>query len=130
MKPGTRQFKTRGRLRTAQINSLDSMNTPQNRLLLLIIATLMMVGGGNAADQPRTSPIANATNQFKITGMHCGGCARGLESELNQARGVASASVSLTNTLAVVAYDTNRTNPAKLVKVVEAAGFKVEKASR
>ena len=106
------------------------MNTSQNRLLLLIIATLMMVGGGNAADQPRTSPIANATNQFKITGMHCVGCARGLAAELNQARGVASASVSLTNTLAVVAYDTNRTTLAKLVKVVEAAGFKVEKAPR
>ncbi len=106
------------------------MNTARNRLLLLVIGALMMVGGGNAADQPRTSPIANATNQFKIIGMHCNGCARGLEAELNLARGVASAGVSLTNALAVVAYDTNRTSPANLVKVVEAAGFKVEKASR
>ena len=39
------------------------------------------------------------------------------------ASGVASAEVSLTNKLAVVAYDTNRTSSAKLVKVIAEAGF-------
>lgn len=68
-------------------------------------------------------PVANATNRFTVTGMHCAGCAAGLQAELTHARGVASATVTFTNKLAVVAYDTNRTTTPLLLKVVEEAGF-------
>ena len=93
-------------------------------VLLVTVSTCL------AADQPPARPLANATNAFTVSGMHCNGCARGLASELSRARGVASATVSLTNRLAVVAYDTNRTSAAKLVKVIEEAGFKAKKVNR
>jgi copper chaperone CopZ len=38
--------------------------------------------------------------------------------------------VTLTNRLAVVAFDTNRTTAAKLIQVVEEAGFKAALLSR
>jgi len=75
-----------------------------------------------AAEKPVTI-TANATNRFSISGMTCNGCAGGLKAELKGAPGVAFAEVSLTNKLAVVAYDTNRTSPVKLVKVITEAGF-------
>jgi len=89
---------------------------------LLVMAALLAVAGARAADKS-ASVTANATNRFAISGMTCSGCAGGLKSELKSAPGVASAEVSLTNKLAVVAYDTNRTSSAKLVKVISEAGF-------
>lgn len=74
-----------------------------------------------AADKPALT--ANATNQFAITGMHCDGCAGGLTAELKATRGVASAAVTFSNQLAVVAYDTNKVNATQLSKVIKEAGF-------
>ena len=90
-----------------------------------IILLILVVGTGFAAPAGEKPPAvtANATNQFAITGMTCNGCAGGIKAELKLAPGVASAEVSLTNKLAVVAYDTNRTSVAKLVKVITEAGF-------
>ena len=75
-----------------------------------------------AAEKP-AAITANATNRFSISGMTCSGCAGGLKAELKSAPGVAFAEVSLTNKLAVIAYDTNRTSSVKLVKVITEAGF-------
>lgn len=92
----------------------------------LIILLILAVGTGFAAPAGEKPPTANATNQFAITGMTCNGCAGGIKAELKLAPGVASADVSLTNKLAVVAYDTNRTSVAKLVKVITEAGFEAK----
>jgi copper chaperone CopZ len=100
--------------------------------LLAILATTCLVAtvGLRSGDKlPEPNP-ANATNRFSITGMHCNGCAQGLTSELERARGVVSARVSFTNRLAVVAFDTNRTTTATLVKAIEEAGFKARKLRR
>lgn len=74
-----------------------------------------------AADKPVVT--ANATNRFTITGMHCDGCAGGLTAELKETRGVATAEVTFSNQLAVVAYDTNKVNTTQLTKVIKEAGF-------
>lgn len=66
---------------------------------------------------------ANVTNRFEIRGMHCGGCAGGLQAELKLVPGVGSAEVSFPKRLAVVAYDTNRVSQSQLLKVVREAGF-------
>jgi copper chaperone CopZ len=71
---------------------------------------------------------ANATNRFTITGMHCDGCARGIASELKRSPGVAFASVSFSNKLAIIAYDTNRISAAGLKKVIVEAGFEAKPA--
>jgi copper chaperone len=88
---------------------------------LLVVSVLLAVTAFAADTKPIITP--NATNHFAIVGMTCNGCAGGLKAELKLATGVASADVSLTNKLAVVAYDTNRTSAIKLVKVIKEAGF-------
>ena len=88
-------------------------------LLTLTFGCLALPAG--AAD--KTAVTANATNQFTITGMHCDGCAGGLTAELKATVGVASAQVTFSNKLAVVAYDTNKVTTAKLDAVIKEAGF-------
>ncbi len=91
------------------------------RILLAVVAGLLTTAA-QAADKS-AQVTANTTNRFAITGMTCNGCAGGIKAELKLAPGVAFAEVSLTNKLAIVAYDTNRTSSAKLIKVIKEAGF-------
>ncbi len=94
-----------------------------------LITALTLTGFATAmqaADPPPTT--ANATNCFTVSGMHCDGCAGGLTAELKQTRGVATAAVTFSNKLAVVAYDTNRISAAQLTKVIKAAGFEAKPA--
>lgn len=96
----------------------------KNQILLALIA-VGLTTITHAAEKP-AAVTANATNKFTISGMTCNGCAAGLKTELKLARGVATAEVSLTNKLATVAYDTNRTSATKLVKVAAEAGFEAK----
>lgn len=70
-----------------------------------------------------TKVSSNKTNLFKISGMHCAGCARGIASDLKNAPGVESASVTFSNRLAIVIYDTNRISIDGLKKVIGEAGY-------
>jgi len=90
-------------------------------ILTLSIAsfTLAVLAGENS-----TGATANATNRFVVNGMHCDGCAQGLTEELRNSKGVATVSVSLTNKLATIAFDTNQVTSARLIKVIREAGFK------
>ncbi len=88
--------------------------------LILFLFTAL----GHGAERPQPKVTASGTNTFRITGMTCAGCAGGLEAELRLTPGVARAIVTLTNSTAVVAFDTNRVATAKLLKVIEEAGFK------
>lgn len=97
---------------------------------ILTTAFRLSIEAALAAEPPALPKVANATNEFTITGMHCNGCAQGLTSELKRAAGVASATVSFTNRLAVVAFDTNRTSRARLVQVIEEAGFKASRVKK
>lgn len=91
---------------------------------LLSIVLLSSVLSSTAADKPKV--IANATNSFTITGMHCDGCAGGLTAELKATRGVASAQVTFSSKLAVVVIDTNKVSTAQLTKVIKEAGFEAK----
>lgn len=95
------------------------------RFTLASVSALSLLGAGT--QPPRralsTPVVANATNRFTVTGMHCDGCAKGIASELKRAAGVATATVSFTNKVAVVAYDTNRTTVKALQKVIVEAGY-------
>ncbi len=88
-------------------------------LVLVYVVTAL-----TAADQP--APTANATNQFSITGMSCDGCAKGVAAELKLNTGVVAVDVSFSNKLAVVTFDTNRVDSARLVKVIEEAGYQAK----
>ena len=89
--------------------------------------------GADTQPQRRSAAVpvvANATNRFAVSGMHCDGCAKGITSELKRAPGVAAATVSFTNKLAVVAYDTNRTTLKALQKVIVEAGYAAKPVRR
>ena len=89
-------------------------------LMLALVGTFIAL---RADAPPVANVVANATNQFTIKGLSCNGCAHGLASELGRTAGVATAEVSFTNKLAVVAYDTNRVTAARLKKVIGDAGY-------
>lgn len=91
--------------------------------LLLPAATLLTSLTCLRADGPSLPTTANQTNWFKVAGMHCNGCASGIRSELRRTAGVADASVSLTNQLAMIAYDTNQVSVKQLVGVIKEAGY-------
>lgn len=73
--------------------------------------------------QSTPHPFAHATNQFRIGGMNCDGCARGIASELRRLPGVLSAEVTFSNKFALVIYDTNRVSPDMLKKTIVDAGY-------
>jgi copper chaperone CopZ len=94
-----------------------------NLRLILPAATVLTSLTCLGADEPKLPATANQTNWFKVAGMHCNGCASGIRSELRRTAGVADASVSLTNQLAMIAYDTNQVSVKQLVGVIKEAGY-------
>lgn len=68
-------------------------------------------------------PASAATHRFEIRGMHCDGCARGIQSELKLLPGVLGAEVSYSRRQAVVVLDTNRVDTARVVQAVKEAGY-------
>lgn len=72
-----------------------------------------------------SAPIAKSTTKvrFNITGMHCGGCASGIRSELLRTRGVTKAVVDFKKGEAIVFYDAAAVDTAALMKVVSEAGY-------
>jgi copper chaperone CopZ len=93
------------------------------RLLTTLAVSLLVT---LHASEP--SQTANRTNQFKVIGMHCDGCAKGITSELKRSPGVVTATVTFSNQLAVVAFDTNHTSSAQLIKVIGEAGYQAQPA--
>ena len=97
-------------------------------LALPVLAAVAAAAGEPATSHLAPNTVANATNRFVVSGMHCDGCAQGITSELKRAPGVAFASVSFSNKLAVIAYDTNRISAKGLKKVIVEAGFEAKPA--
>jgi copper chaperone CopZ len=66
---------------------------------------------------------------FKVTGMHCGGCASSIKTELEKMPGVAEAQVDFkTGEVVVISSGPGKLERGPLVKTIEAAGtFKVKK---
>jgi copper chaperone CopZ len=93
-----------------------------------VLASLPVAAGEPPPPHLAPNVVANATNRFVVSGMHCDGCAQGITSELKRAPGVALASVSFSNKLAVIAYDTNRISASGLKKVIVEAGFEAKPA--
>lgn len=63
---------------------------------------------------------------FRVEGMHCGACSTAVERSLNRLAGV-EASVSLPAETATVRFDPGTVQFEDLVRVVEAAGFRLER---
>jgi len=96
----------------------------KNKLIILFCAVTHLA----VVAEPKIPPTfsINATNRFLIDGMHCNGCANGLAAELRLLPGVARAEVTLSNRLAVVAFNTNQIRVKAIVEAIQEAGFKAE----
>jgi len=65
------------------------------------------------------------TTQFKVEGMSCGGCVKGVTAALSSVDGVSEVKVELEAGQATVQYDPARATVAQLHQAVEDAGFDV-----
>lgn len=66
---------------------------------------------------------ASRTITIRVEGMHCGGCASSVEKKLKATEGVEEARVSFEKKEAWVKYDDQKTSVAKLIKVINSAGY-------
>ncbi len=74
-------------------------------------------------DELKTDPLIDAV--FRIEGMSCASCARGLEATLQNETGVIEASINFAAEKAAVKYNKNQTGPAVLSNLVESAGYRM-----
>lgn len=65
------------------------------------------------------------TLNWKIDGMHCGGCARTLEALLGCVAGVRRVEVSWPEGRARLLVDGEQATPARLAELIERAGYRV-----
>ena len=65
------------------------------------------------------------TEQFKVTGMTCGGCTSKVSRVLKALTGVGDVDVSLADGEATVQYDERLTSPENLKSAVKGAGYGV-----
>lgn len=97
------------------------------RILPLLLTGSVLISHAvvSAAPETKAAPTtsANSTNRFEVTGMTCEVCVKNVTSKLKRVPGVVTASVTLSNNLAVVAIDTNKFSSKTLVKTMEDAGY-------
>ncbi len=66
------------------------------------------------------------TVKLKITGIGCAGCTNTINNALKDVPGVISQKLEYPGDVATIKYDATITNPEKLIKIIEEAGFKAE----
>lgn len=89
---------------------------PTLKPTIIVLVTALLVAPMVAANQQ--------TVVLDIKGMHCSGCASGIEAMLKRVDGVTKADVSFEERRATVEYDAAKTSPEKLIEAVEKMGYK------
>lgn len=84
---------------------------------IVILAAALLVALPMVAAEQQTLVL-------DIKGMHCTGCASGIEAMLKRVDGVTKADVSFEDRLATVAYDPAKANAEKIVEAIEKMGYK------
>jgi len=72
---------------------------------------------------PPLAAETTQTTELAVSGMTCASCVMRVEKKLKKVPGVADAAVNLATERATVTYDPRQTDPAALVRSVEAAGY-------
>jgi P-type Cu+ transporter len=75
---------------------------------------------------PDTLAPPTESRTIAVTGMTCAACSARVQRALQQAPGVATASVNLMTEAATVAYDPGVTSPERLVETIRATGYGAE----
>lgn len=88
-------------------------------IILLSAAThnTILTSRFNNNDNPKTV-------QLKITGMDCAMCTNAIHKRLSQTGGIIKDGISYENASAIITYDPAKITVEKIIKVIEATGYK------
>ena len=91
----------------------------RNRIISLVVGTVMVM-----ALCVITAAAFTKTVTIKVEGMKCAKCSSSVTKALKATEGVEDATVSSDKGEAVIKYDDQKTNEAKLREVINGTGFK------
>ena len=91
----------------------------RNRIISLVVGTVMVM-----AFCVITAAAFTKTVTIKVEGMKCAKCSSSVSKALKATEGVEDATVSSDKGEAVIKYDDQKTNEAKLREVINSTGFK------
>ena len=97
------------------------------RLTLGAAIILLQTGNGPSlmASPQQSERAKQQTAQFRIAGMTCAACAKGLEASFRNMAGVVKADVDYKAGQAVVTFDATKQSTESLSKFVVTCGYKV-----
>lgn len=103
-------------------------------LISAIIFTSMSLKANAQCCQPegqqlkteQTTQQEPKTVKLKITGMTCAGCSKNVFDTLQNTIGVLDQSVEYPGDLATINYDSAKTKPEELIKVIEKLGYQAQ----
>lgn len=81
---------------------------------------------GQQLKTEQTTQQEPKTVKLKITGMTCAGCSKIVYDTLQNTGGVLHQSVEYPGDLATINYDSAKTNPEELIKVIEKLGYQAQ----
>lgn len=94
-------------------------------LMTAFLAMAVVTAGAcSKRDVPTAAAAQPQTAVIPVEGMSCGSCAARLKRKLVEAPGVTSVEVNLAERVARVTFDAARTQPTRLIEVIDANGFK------
>ena len=79
-----------------------------------------------STDAPVEVPVYNSNTSFKVSNMHCGGCARRVKNTLNETHAVGQIDIDLQTKEVKVNYDETKVSPKDLQQALANAKFQVE----
>ncbi len=88
------------------------------------VVTRLLQPGERKADAAGSSSLATLT--VKVSGMHCAGCAAGIEAALQKLPGIHQAAVSFDTKQAVVEYDPQTLAKDAIIAAINQNGFQAE----
>ena len=91
----------------------------RNRIISLVVGTVMVM-----ALCVMTAAAFTKTVTIKVEGMKCAKCSASVSKALKATEGVEDATVSSDKGEAVIKFDDQKTNEAKLREVINSTGFK------
>lgn len=108
-------------------------------LLIIFVSTILLsattcegygstFSAGTTHNATLTSRFNNNDNpktvQLKITGMDCAMCTNAIHKRLSQTDGIIKDGISYENGSAIITYDPAKITVEKIIKVIEATGYK------
>jgi len=93
---------------------------------LLFVVSCSSGNKRNQADETSAQPVEVVETTINIGGMHCDMCVASIEKGVKGVEGIASVTVSLNDSNAVVSYYASRTSLEEIEKAIEKRGYKVK----